>query len=1081
MRGKGSPPAKIARPVLKGVAPRKRLFRLLNREMEKPLIWISGPAGSGKTTLVGSYLDDQKLPCLWYRLDEGDGDLATFFYYMGLAAQKIAPRKKPLQLLTPEYLLGIPTFTKRFFEGLCGRLRPPYGIVFDNYQDVPVASFHEMIVNAVNTVAKGITVFVISRTEPPQQFARHRANNKMHCFGWDQIRLNLPEAQDVARKIIGNKRLPVEDLTEIYARTSGWVAGLVLLIESLKRGDTYHGVSLKLSRQEIFDYFASEIFDKLDTTLQQFLLRTAFLPKINAAIAGQLTDNQDSERILLNLSQSNYFTEQHLQTDPVYIYHPLFREFLLSRAKREMQASEIRDIQLSAARFLSEDGQIEDAAELFIGAGDIEGLIRLILAEAQGLASQGRFSTLEGWIDKVPPEIHDAGPWLHFWKGICRQTVDLTGSWAHLEKAFRIFVLQGDEIGTSISWSSIVDTIILERNNYSLLDYWVDWMETHIKSNGSFPSPMIEAQVATAMAGAYTWRRPGHPECRTWIERSLELARSVADIGIQMKAFSHALMYFGLMGKLARSLEIINEAAAVTSGTGASPLTSIVIKCYEGVTYLFSAEYYDKALRSIVEGLEIAEKTGVHVLDNYIYSTGIYVYLCIGNMDKARECLKKMHPTVRRDQLTNQAQYHDLAAWLQLPEGNLSLAWHHAEESVSLSAAAGAVFPEFLSRYVAALALRGLGQFDKADEMLSKAAEIARKANSPWCIIQYLFVEAEFAFDSGRESEGLEALSGALAMGREYDFMTIFLLWRTSVLSRLCAKALEAGIENDYVKRFIKKCRLLPDAESIVSDQWPFPIKVYTLGRFGILKDDEPVRFTGKVQQRPLSMLKAFIAFGGRDVHEDRLIDALWPEAEGDVAYISLRTTLHRLRQLLGIDEAVQFSDNRIGLDARYCWVDTWSFLRMAGEAEDLWEKGQCRKDQDADDDYVRDAISVSERAVKLYKGDFLAGDSKHAWAFTMREKLKNKFIRLIGRLGACYEHSAQWDRAIEYYRRAIEVDTLQEEFCQKLMICYQRCGRRSEALAAFRRCRDELSSALGIEPSAETVRIYETLRNKSL
>ena len=62
-------------------------------------------AGSGKTALTASYLDNGKFPCLWYRMDEGDGDIATFFYYLGLAAKKASPRKrKPLPLLTPEYL-----------------------------------------------------------------------------------------------------------------------------------------------------------------------------------------------------------------------------------------------------------------------------------------------------------------------------------------------------------------------------------------------------------------------------------------------------------------------------------------------------------------------------------------------------------------------------------------------------------------------------------------------------------------------------------------------------------------------------------------------------------------------------------------------------------------------------------------------------------------------------------------------------------------------------------------------------------------------------------------------------------------
>ena len=106
--------SKVTRPILPEVFPRKRLFSLLDHVRKQPVIWVSGPPGCGKTTLVASYLDARKLSCLWYQIDEGDSDPATFFYYMGQAAKRASPRKrKPLPLFTPEYLQGIPTFTQR--------------------------------------------------------------------------------------------------------------------------------------------------------------------------------------------------------------------------------------------------------------------------------------------------------------------------------------------------------------------------------------------------------------------------------------------------------------------------------------------------------------------------------------------------------------------------------------------------------------------------------------------------------------------------------------------------------------------------------------------------------------------------------------------------------------------------------------------------------------------------------------------------------------------------------------------------------------------------------------------------------
>src|SRR5208282_1509939 len=105
---------KINRPKSKAVYPRHRLFEHLDRMRTLPAIWICAPAGSGKTTLVSSYIEHSKIPCLWYRLSESDADMATFFWFLGQTARKACSRRcEPLPLLTPEYLQGVPTFTQR--------------------------------------------------------------------------------------------------------------------------------------------------------------------------------------------------------------------------------------------------------------------------------------------------------------------------------------------------------------------------------------------------------------------------------------------------------------------------------------------------------------------------------------------------------------------------------------------------------------------------------------------------------------------------------------------------------------------------------------------------------------------------------------------------------------------------------------------------------------------------------------------------------------------------------------------------------------------------------------------------------
>ena len=125
--------AKITRPQPARVLARTRLYHRLDDARLHPVVWIGGPPGAGKTTLVSSYLESQGSKGIWYQVDAGDEDPATFFHYMGMAARHAAPRyRKPLPLLTSEHFSGLPVFARRYFEALFARLKAPAVVVLDN-------------------------------------------------------------------------------------------------------------------------------------------------------------------------------------------------------------------------------------------------------------------------------------------------------------------------------------------------------------------------------------------------------------------------------------------------------------------------------------------------------------------------------------------------------------------------------------------------------------------------------------------------------------------------------------------------------------------------------------------------------------------------------------------------------------------------------------------------------------------------------------------------------------------------------------------------------------------------------------
>ncbi|MGO8756157.1 MAG: hypothetical protein ACLQHK_13110, partial [Gallionellaceae bacterium] len=892
---------KLTRPQLSAVYARTRLLEQIDQAAAHSMLWVEGPAGAGKTTLAVSWLEARGHDCLWYQVDAGDTDPAAFFHYLGLAVAEAAPRfRRPMPKLTPEYLAGIPTFTRNFFRELARRLNKPCVLVFDNVQEVDAnAPLYEVLCAGLSELPPHLRTILISRSKPPPAFARMQVSGQLAQINWGALRLRPEESIQFARFLgRNNAALPLALAARLHDQCEGWMAGLILLFEGAQGATSAQQAFDPASAEIMFDYFAAEVLARRHPAVKDFLMQTALFPSFTAAMAERMSGNAQAAALLDDLVRSHYFTERRAAPGAGYQYHPLFRAFLLAQARETWSLAELARRHHKAASLLEEAGRTEDALALYLDAEDWGAATRLILQHAPMMLTEGRSLTLGEAIRRLPAAELESEPWLLYWLGVCHLPMDAGTALMQFEAAYLHFERDRHATGAFLAWAGAADAISFQMNDYGQLEPWLARLEHLTEAYPEFPSIEIEVRVVAAALFLFPWHRPAHPFFVRWMQRATTLVRACDNPAACARlAFNWLACAYWYGDDGAEVAEMLEHARSLAERLSDAPFEQILIKHAGAIWSGFLADP-EGAIGPMEAGLTISARTGVHLMNVMLLGMGIWACLGARQMGCADELLQRMREHLDRfsSKLDNAFYWH-LRSWRAALSGDFPTAQRNIALSMQLETELKAVPTLTCAVLTAALYHVEMGELDSARAALARADALLRDTPKGYLCYMRDMVGAQLAFADNREAEGCELLGQALRLSRKIGSLNYSGLIHRSA-ARLCALALERGIEPDCARTFIRKLQLPPPPDIGIAE-WPWPIKIYTLGRFSIVRDGAPVRFAARGQRKVVELLKALVALGTRELDEVRVTDALWPEAEGDKAHQAFKTTLHRLRKLL--------------------------------------------------------------------------------------------------------------------------------------------------------------------------------------
>lgn len=1034
-------PAKLSPPRPGNAVHRERLYAWLDAQNDHAAVWVGGTPGAGKTTLLAAYCHARKRRCLWYRFDTDDNDLGQFFSMLGQAIEAVHIQvSRPV--FVAEHLSRPREFARSWFRAVFVSMPRPFTLVLDNLEHAALPILPVLLAALIDELPDGITALITSRHAPPPELTAAVMAGTLTVLPGAALEFTAGEASDYARAF----GLDEAAVGIAAKRARGWASGLRMLERQTEtRGGSAHQAA------RLSEYFAGLFCVEFDVPGRQMMLAAALLPWIPVELVARLTGVGDAARRLAELCAKNLFVERVEHAPNVYRLHPLLREFLLVHGQQAIEPGHRRELLIHAAGGFRAMAEPDHALDLFLDAGDWKSAVEMLLDDIETKLMQGRLDQLAAWIKRLPVSTLDHEPALHYGLArICFLRED-GAAVQHYETSFNLFAAGGDLLGQQLCAAGVLEWSY-HTDSFTGHERWGALLRQRVTAHSAAPGEMQALRLLNGKLLACFFDGEFDVDAEQWTNEILGL---LTPGGADNEKLSTAITLLGCLERhkrwddahlLAGKMEALLDSELVGIRLRILARQQIAIDLHR------QTGDYDGLRRLSQQAREMANLHGFHVLEFEAVAALLYAALYTGDEAESQKLLAEMSRMIDPASIYHQRFSHQMNTWLALQHGQLVAAAEHAD-GLRAAVARSDMPARFRATWLqlAVFATFTAGEQEAACAELSANLADAESGSRQTLQATLLSLRAWMFLGSGqlRDAESVLQQAWNLAAGNRYYGLLAPL---RSVLSQLSIFALERGVLPDFTRELIKRRRLRPP--TLATADWPWPLRIQTLGQFALIVDQVPLNFSGKVPKKPLSLLKALIAHGGSEVPEHVLTDALWPDEDADAAHVALNVALHRLRKILPLgNEIVRLQEGRLSLDADTCWIDSRAFEIHVAAVDDAIAGGM-------------DATLVLHRALALYRGHFLSEDRDEPWSLSARERLRSKFNRIVVTCGRALSAAGRDAEALDCYRRGIETDDLAEDFYLGAMHCALILDRPADGLATYQRLERMLSLSLGIKPS---------------
>ncbi|MCP3775761.1 transcriptional regulator [Paenibacillus sp. MZ04-78.2] len=1046
-----------------GLKPQTLRRSSLNRKMKPivhlPLMIMHAGAGYGKSTALASFVQSEKTPSFWYRLEAGDDDLSSFLVHLLVSIRNRFPG-------FGEAILRALHAGEQDVQRLCRLfireiVRQPEHMmmVLDDYHHARHAErINEWLQYLLEHRPDQLHLIVSGRCRPAWKLlAKLKAMGELIEVGENDLAFSEEEI-DVLFADIYDRPLHSQQVSAVRQMTEGWI----MIIQWMRHEmDVASGHSVMLPKHgwdAFFPYLTMEVLDKQPEAVRHFMIQTSIFTDFSPPLCAAVLEMEDAQHLIGHICSERLFICP-FGTDR-YRYHTLFRDFLLSELRQSVAL--FQGLHMRAAQYYLRTGDYPSAMHHLSVIEDYGGLAEVVRAHGEQLIEEGQLDALQQALDRIPDSFKN--------------------------RNYRLWIYEGDLYRYRCSYEKAAACYDKGGSLAKAADDPLDWMRALEGQAGIYHDTLQPGKAEALLGQALTL----HKHCSgiassshyqlyyLMAETSLNSARvaEAADWYEQLHAWhaddSLKVRFHLRTGQLqqARDLLLRRKSGLAKKGgleSEAHRFTDHYLSLVEAFTGRQdqASTYAEMGIAQGVASEAVFEEAlgwmrkghAEQLLPRHDFNA---VHLCymsaLAIMDAIRLPRGRAEPMMGLCLLYGRSQL-----------------W---EQAIECGEAGLAETEKVNDKWVSTLLLLSMGaasvscgRYAEANGYLLRSAADFEGCGDRYGSTVALMWLTLLAYRMGDE----ERLGGFLADFLErmkngnYDFLlerrTMFGPSDVRQLHPLLLAALHRNIEMSFVKEWMRKLGM-----EHADDHPGYTLTIQTLGSFNVWLGDKEVEERDWVRGKVKELFQLLIVHRNRLITREYIGETLWKSASENVFQRDFKVALCLLNSLLepgrkgrSMPFYLLRNGNSFGLNVSPGLVlDVLEYERLVKEGLEEKETPEAKR--------------KLLQGLRVYRGDFLPERIGDDWCTGERERLKALFLRGAQRLAEWHWQNREYEAAIGWCEQMLEKDVCWEEAYRMLMRCHLAGNHRSQALVWYRKCVHALDSGLGLKPSSDTDDIYRMI-----